>query len=59
MNHGKIFLKETLVDVQKEFHDPESLFWVSNMDLVWTTRSKIANIANFKPLSFYQPVMML
>ena len=30
MNHGPKFLNMTVGDAQKKFHDPESIFWVSN-----------------------------
>ena len=49
MNHGLKFLWGTLGDAQKKFGDPESLFWVSNNDLVKTAKPKIAKIANFEP----------
>ena len=40
MNHGLKFLKGTLGDAQKKFGDPESLFLLSNNDLVKCTAKK-------------------
>ena len=49
MNHGPKFLQGTVGDAQKKFHDPESIFWVSNNNSLKTVRPKIAEIANFWP----------
>ena len=34
MKQGPKFLLVTVVDAQKKFHDPESIFWVSNSDFL-------------------------
>ena len=49
MNHGPKFLNMTVGDAQKKFHDPESIFWVSNDNSLKTVRPKIAEIADFWP----------
>ena len=38
MNQGLKFLLVTVVDAQKKFHDPESIFWVSNKNSLKTVR---------------------
>ena len=42
MNQGLKFLLVTVFDAQKKFHDPESIFWVSNNNFLKTIRPKIA-----------------
>ena len=49
MNHGPKFLQGTVGDAPKKFHDPESIFWVSNNNSLKTVRPKIAEIADFWP----------
>ena len=49
MNHGPKYLYGTLGDAQKKFGGPESLFWVTNNNLVKTVKPKIAKMANFRP----------
>ena len=44
MNHGLKFLYGTVGDAQKEFHDPDSNFWVSNSTFFverWTKNREI------------------
>ena len=53
MNHGPKFLRGTVGDAQKKFHDPKSIFWVSNINSLKTVRPKIAKIAE---LGLFQPV---
>ena len=47
--------KITLGDAQKKFSGPESLFWVTNNNLVKPLKSKIAKMANFRPFINLQP----
>ena len=50
MNQGPKFLLVTVVDAQKKFHDPESIFWVSNNTFLETVRvsdPKLQNLTNF------------
>ena len=42
MNQGPKFLSGTVVDAQKKFHDPESIFWVSNNKFLETIGPEIA-----------------
>ena len=42
MNHGPKFLEMTVGDALKKFHDPESIFWVSNNNFLKTVARKIA-----------------
>ena len=38
MNQGPEFLLGTVVDAPQKFHDPESIFWVSNKNSLKTVR---------------------
>ena len=66
MNHGPKFLNMTVGDAQKKFHDPESIFWVSNNTFLETVRPKIAKFDNFWPFFKllpkkkleYQPIIL-
>ena len=49
MNQGPKFLLGTVVDAQKKFHDPESIFWLSNNTFLETVTPKIAKFDNFWP----------
>ena len=49
MNQGPKFLLVTVVDAQKKFHDPESIFWVSNNTFFGDRKSKIAKFDIFWP----------
>ena len=49
MNQGPKFLLGTVVDAQKKFHDPESIFWVSNNNFVKTVGPKIAKFGDLRP----------
>ena len=49
MNQGPKFLLGTVVDAPKKFHDPESIFWVSNNNFLKTVTPKIEKIADFQP----------
>ena len=55
MNQGPKFLLVTVVDAQKKFRDPESIFWVSNNTFLETVRPKIAKFDNFWPFSKLEP----
>ena len=59
MNHGPKFLLETVGDAPKKFHDPGSIFWVSNNSSLKTVRPKIAEIADFRPFFNLWPVEKL
>ena len=52
MNQGSKFLLVTVVDAPKKFHDPESIFWVSNNTFLETVTPKIAKFDDFWP--FFQ-----
>ena len=54
MNHGLESLEETVGDAPKKFHDPESIFWVSNNTFLETVTPKIAKfgLTVFKELFF-------
>ena len=49
MNQGLKFLLVTVVDAQKKFHDPESIFWVSNNTFFGDRRTQIVKFDNFWP----------
>ena len=49
MNQGPKFLLGTVVDAQKKFHDPESIFWVSNNTFLETIGPANAKFDNFWP----------
>ena len=49
MNQGPKFLLVTVVDAQKKFHDPESIFWVSNNNFVKTVGPKITKFGDLRP----------
>ena len=55
MNHGPKFLKMTVGDALKKFHDPESIFWVSNNNFLENVRPEIAEFANFWPFFKLKP----
>ena len=55
MNHGTKFLKMTVGDAKKKFHDPESIFWVSNNTFLETVRPEIAKFDNFWPFFKLKP----
>ena len=46
-NQGLKFLLVTVVDAPKKFHDPESIFWVSNNTFLETIGPEIAKFDNF------------
>ena len=52
MNQGLKFLLVTVVDAQKKFHDPESIFWVSNNTFFGDRRTRNRKILQF--LAFFQ-----
>ena len=49
MNQGLKFLLVTVVDAQKKFHDPESIFWVSNNNFEKTVGPEIAKFGDLSP----------
>ena len=55
MNQGPKFLLVTVVDAQKKFHDPESIFWVSNNTFLETVRPEIAKFDDFWPFFKLKP----
>ena len=55
MNHGPKFLKMTVGDAQKKFHDPESIFWVSNNNFLENVRPEIAKFVDFWPFFKLKP----
>ena len=59
MNHGPKFLKMTFGDALKKFHDPESIFWVSNNTFLETVTPKIAKFDNFLPFFKLKPIEKL
>ena len=54
MNQGLKFLLVTVVDAQKKFHDPESIFWVSNNTFFGDRRTQNREIRQF--LAFFQVI---
>ena len=59
MNQGPKFLLVTVVDAQKKFHDPESIFWVSNNTFLETVTPKIAKFDDFWPFFKLKPIEKL
>ena len=55
MNQGLKFLLVTVVDAQKKFHDPESIFWVSKNTFLETIRPKITKFDDFWPFFKLNP----
>ena len=55
MNQGPKFLLGTVVDAPKKFHDPESIFWVSNNTILETIRPKITKFDDFWPFFQVKP----
>ena len=55
MNQGPKFLLMTVVDAQKKFRDPESIFWVSNNTFLETVRPKIVKFDDFWPFFKLKP----
>ena len=49
MNQGPKFLLGTVVDTPKKFHDPESIFWVSNNNFEKTVGPEIAKFGDLSP----------
>ena len=49
MNYGPKLLEGPVGDVQKKFHDPESIFWVSNNNFVKTVGPKTAKFGDLRP----------
>ena len=49
----------TVVDGQKKFHDPESIFWVSNNIFLETVTPKIAKFDDFWPFFKLKPIEKL
>ena len=49
MNQGPKFLLGTVVDTKKKFHDPESIFWVSNNNFEKTVGPEIAKFGDLRP----------
>ena len=55
MNQGPKFLLVTVVDAQKKFRDPESIFWVSINTFLETIRPKIVKFDDFWPFFKLKP----
>ena len=49
MNQGPKLLLGTVVDAPNNFHDLESIFWVSNNNFLKTVQPKIAKLGDFRP----------